>query len=859
MNSRVVRLLGLVPLCVCLLAPALQAQNQMHPRWEIPGFDFRRNGGWRSKAQRVAAARHQLLARRNFGALNSQTLSPRPSTTSVTGTQQVPALIFGYKNSPASLFTTFPPADFAQLLFGAAPLGSNPYSVRTFYEQMSNGAFSMQGTVLGWVQLDSNESFYTGTQGTCIGNPFGSTSCNGIFSSAAVNAMQNGMRKALQKVDTGAGGINFAQFDNDGPDGVANSGDDDGYVDMIMFAHGSRDGACGAPIGQTNNHIWSHRFLLVNAAQTAAQDYITNDASAEGGTIKISDYFMASALGGPVTSCDSTQIMPIGTAAHEFGHALGLPDLYDTGGATEGIGNWGLMGAGNFTSPASPSRMEAWSLNELGWVTVAPLTTTGTYSFGAAPVADTAFVLTVQGSNPRNEYFLLENRQASLADTALIRFMCSRSGQAMPPCGGGLLLWQVDQQKMDSYLLSGANSVNVGPIHGLRLMQADALRQLDDPAASFPRRRGDAGDPFPGVASNNNFAFRTNPAALKNVDSTFVGFAVDQITQVSPGSTMSFRLRFGSLTVVSASDPAATIQFDGAPFNVFRDLLDDGSSHDVSVADTQVSANGRTRWRFASWSDGGARTHTISGSLSGGTLTANLNRDFKLIANATPGGTVTPDTAINLAGEFIPSGRAVQLTAAPDPSVSFFGWTGDTASANLTIVLPMGRPYTVTANFGTTLAISSAIARPNGVMGAAYLDTLKATGGTGTFTWAIVGTPLPAGLTLSSTGVVSGFPRATGNVSYTAQVTSASQTSSRTFTFSVSAPTLATASVVAQLLGPTTPLNADQVRYLDYLGNVNGIFDIGDFLAWVKATGAPLSAAMLDALDRKSREGRARP
>jgi len=41
------------------------------------------------------------------------------------------------------------------------------------------------------------------------------------------------------------------------------------------------------------------------------------------------------------------------------------------------------------------------------------------------------------------------------------------------------------------------------------------------------------------------------------------------------------------------------------------------------------------------------------------------------------------------------------------------------------------------------------------------------------------------------------------------------------------------------------------VRYLDYLGNNDGSFDIGDFLAWVKATGAPLSAAALQARQRK--------
>jgi hypothetical protein len=72
-------------------------------------------------------------------------------------------------------------------------------------------------------------------------------------------------------------------------------------------------------------------------------------------------------------------------------------------------------------------------------------------------------------------------------------------------------------------------------------------------------------------------------------------------------------------------------------------------------------------------------------------------------------------------------------------------------------------------------------------------------------------------------------------------VTSGAQTQAKTFTFSVTAPTLATNNVVTQLLGPGSPLTADEQRYLDFLGNNNGGFDVGDFLAWVKLTGAPLS------------------
>jgi hypothetical protein len=113
---------------------------------------------------------------------------------------------------------------------------------------------------------------------------------------------------------------------------------------------------------------------------------------------------------------------------------------------------------------------------------------------------------------------------------------------------------------------------------------------------------------------------------------------------------------------------------------------------------------------------------------------------------------------------------------------------------------------------------------------------------------------LPQGLTLNNTtGVISGFLQQAGNFSYTVLLTSGAQSQSRTFTFSVTTPTLVTTDVVSQLLGPTAPLNADQTRYLDFIGNNNGGFDIGDFLAWVKATGAPLSAAMLQAL--QSRKG----
>ncbi len=809
------------------------AQDRLHPRWEIPGFDFRRDGAWRAKGRRVAAHRAQLLTSGAWGALNAPLAAARgariggvqgaPSAEAVSGTITVPAVFFSYQGVPAQLMR--PMTDYDALLFGTTPPASNPFTLRTFYSQLSNSLFTMLGQAIGWTTLDSVEVTYTGTP-PCTGNPFGTNNCNGLFSNQAIKRLHDGMRQALSRVD---GTVNFAQFDNDGPDLVPNSGDDDGYVDMVLFAHPTKDGACG---GSANNHIWSHRFVLTTtnvSGNLVQSDYVTNDARTGGGTIRVSDYFVQSALGG-ASGCDSTQIMPIGTAAHEFGHALGLPDLYDTSQDSEGIGHWGLMGSGNQSSAISPSRMEAWSLQQLGWVTVRSLTTSGTYTLGAAPLSDTTFFVNVQGDNSRTEFFLLENRQAVQADTALIRIQG----------GGGLLIWHIDGLKVSS----GGNAINSGFPHGVALQQADGLNELQNTAP--PQDRGDAGDPYPGTTGNTAFSFLTNPAAIKNLDGSFVGVAVDQITQVVTGGEMSIRLRFGGVTVVRATDTSAVVLVDNVTYNVFRDLLVEGSSHTVEVADTQFSPSGRTRFTFVSWSDGGARMHAITGNFAGDTITATLDRAHMVTVDASPpsGGTVATNPP-GVSGTLIAHGSPVEVTAV-DTSTSLVwdGWIGDTTASATTITLPMTRPYGVTARFSPPLALTSAGARPNGVMGATYSDTLRATGGTGSYTWQNLD-PLPAGLTLSpATGVVSGRPGASGNFSYQARVTSGIQTQTQTFTLSISVPVLVQANVVARILNPNAAtLTADELSYLDVIGNANGFFDVGDFLAWVQATGATPAGA----------------
>ncbi len=736
-----VLLVGL--LVAVLLPPGGYAQGRRAPRREIPGLDFSPNGVWRTRAREVRRYRAALLSQRAFSTLNAPLAAgaplapPRTPQASplqvVSGILNVPVVMLRFKDSPASPYL---PADYDHVLFDSPtpPLG-RPYTYRTYYQELSNNQLDIQGKTYGPTTLANNEVAYTGTP-PCSGNPIpGNANCNGLFTNSQIPGpfarLQNGLREALQNV---AAVIPFSQYDADG----------DGYVDLVAFIQPAQDGACG---GQMNNHAWSHRSYLAPPFDTGQPDPLNPS-----NTIKVRDYILESGLGG-LTGCDVTQIMPIGTVAHETGHGFGLPDLYSTDGSSEGIGEYGLMSSGNYTTGLSPSRMDAWSLNELGWVTLAPITVSSVDTFGAAPTSDTAFVVQPTGPNPRGEYFLLENRQPVQSDSAMIRIHCGVSGNPAG-CGGGLLIYHVDAQQLTNGTAFGNNSVQNGPIHGLELMQADGLGNLDANPSAAASNRGDGGDPYPGITANPRFSFGTKPAALKNSDGTFVGFGIDSIKQLTlPNNAMSFYLQFGNVTVVKASDPAAMVSFDGAPYFVFRDMLDSLSTHTIAVADIQFSSDGRTRYRFLSWSDGLAATHMITGQPQGVTLTATLARDRQLVYVASNNNGHIDVSPATPSGSFVVEGTAITLTATVDATGYLWGgWLGDTLSRNTQITLPMNRPYAVRAVFVQPLT---------------------------------------------------------------------------------------TADVVAQLLGVATPLNADQLGYLDVFGNANARFDVGDFKAWVDATGAP--------------------
>ncbi|HWX65383.1 MAG TPA: putative Ig domain-containing protein [Rhodanobacter sp.] len=102
------------------------------------------------------------------------------------------------------------------------------------------------------------------------------------------------------------------------------------------------------------------------------------------------------------------------------------------------------------------------------------------------------------------------------------------------------------------------------------------------------------------------------------------------------------------------------------------------------------------------------------------------------------------------------------------------------------------RSYTLVVN--PAVPVISPTSLPAPVIGTAYSQTISATGGTAPYSFAVSAGALPAGLTLSAAGVLSGTPTATGSFSFTAQVTdSASVTATQNYTLLIAAPTVTVA------------------------------------------------------------------
>lgn len=422
------------------------------------------------------AARNRDIVRKGGPLLGPPLTRP----TSVRGTAEIPVLTVTFKDTIGA------PYDVKKLekqLFTSFPTGT----LTDYYREISSGRLTVKGSVSEWTPLANAAAHYTGAEG-----------CNGLCPEHH-EAMFELITSAIRAND---GSIDYGRFDNDGADGKPNSGDDDGYVDFIALVHPQSGGEC-----KDSRAIWSHRWSL---SSLAGQEFETNDDGAKGGKITIEDYVIMPAL-----ACDNKRMTPIGVFAHEFGHAFGLPDLYDTDGDSEGVGGWDLMGSGSwggdgFSNPEKPSHMSAWSKEYLGWLTSSAVTADTRVALPGA--SDDAKAIRVDIDQHRA--YLLEYRKQSKFDSSLP--------------GSGLLIWYVDNSVIKPGLKTNkVNSNEDKP--GLAVIQADGELHLQ-----LEVNRGDAGDLFPMPGKVNHFDGKTTPK-------TFGTIAICNISE--SGGAMTFDVK----------------------------------------------------------------------------------------------------------------------------------------------------------------------------------------------------------------------------------------------------------------------------------------------------------------------------
>ncbi|KAL3921828.1 MAG: hypothetical protein SGILL_002541 [Bacillariaceae sp.] len=266
-----------------------------------------------------------------------------------------------------------------------APTGS----VRDVFLENSYGALQLESTVVDWVVMNNTESYFA----------------NGRAGRST--RIWEAIEYALHYLDNN-NLVDFDYFDQD----------QDGKIDCITFLHSGY----GAEFGGTDqfgtyweDRLWSHKWALY------ANPFVSKSG------VQVLEYHLSPTLFGRT----KTRMGRIGVIAHETGHFLGLPDLYDIDGGGIGLGcfdlmanSWGFDGRQYY-----PPHMSAWSKLLLGWM-VPYFPREGENKIAAFQDHDASLpqAYAITENFPPGEFLLIENRQKYNYDSMMPHGRELRSG-----------------------------------------------------------------------------------------------------------------------------------------------------------------------------------------------------------------------------------------------------------------------------------------------------------------------------------------------------------------------------------------------------------------------------------------------
>jgi M6 family metalloprotease-like protein len=284
-------------------------------------------------------------------------------------------------------------------------------SVHNYYKEVSYGVVNIDpgvqnGAAAGkWLDLPSNRTYYgrDKTSGGYVTDD-GWSRDGQWWTQGKVQLVIDACNAA------DAAGVDFGKYDNDGPDGIPNSTDDDGIVDHVLLIFS----------GNGQNHYG--RDTSENSGPDdngGANDYGRDLIWPSRIQYSMGTYDTKQVIGATLNPEDPDYNVPVGVICHEFGHDLGLPDLYDTDGSTNAVvGKWELMDSGTYNTNSSgaarPAHPGAWCKEQLGWIDPIVINESNNnqgvvqVNHTAGPTNDSVcYKIKIENEN---EYYLVENR-----------------------------------------------------------------------------------------------------------------------------------------------------------------------------------------------------------------------------------------------------------------------------------------------------------------------------------------------------------------------------------------------------------------------------------------------------------------
>lgn len=373
-------------------------------------------------------------------------------------------------------------------------------SVRQFFSDQSGEQYKPDFDVIGPVTLTNNVAHY------------------GDNDASGNDVLPGDMVVEACSIANASYGVDFTQYDND----------DNSEVDFVYIIYAGK----GEADGGAEETIWPHNWSLDGARYWNNCSYTTAQSRFDGKYIN--NYACSGELSGAGARTG------IGTIAHEFGHVIGLPDLYDIDygqnyedEATPGA--WHIMDGGSYNNDGkTPPNYTIYDKYFLGWKTPTNLGATaqnlslkaaGTDGYNAYQITSGNSLLAA--TNTTTAYYI-ENRQNSGWDAHLP--------------GHGLVIWKVTYNS-SAWNNNGPNDTNGN------------LRYAVVSASGATTGIGTAADPFPGTQRKTEWRGVSEKPLLNITEKNGI-ISLSYIEEVDE-SICSYEVAYENATVSSESGEIA--------------------------------------------------------------------------------------------------------------------------------------------------------------------------------------------------------------------------------------------------------------------------------------------------------------